>query len=341
MLEFLQAREDKEFQFDEEAIISVCQENDNNQSLAIKILSVFGGVLACLFFLGFFFIGGLYDSDFGMLILGMLCIAGAIWINKNYDKIIIDTISVSLFLIGFTLLAFGFDKIKISENIICIVFILIAFLSLKITQNYIISFISVLIVNGSILALIIMNNAYELLHIYVSVFVLIITYFFQKEAKIITRSEILSKLYNPVRVGFIFSFLAGLILVVIEKTSSYVWLSSIIIISAIIYFMFNLFEILNITSKRNKMVFCILCTLLLLPTIFSPGISGCILIIFLSFWVNYKTGLVIGIVAFIYFISQYYYDLHFTLLIKSMLLFFSGIFFISLYLFIHKKIASK
>ena len=55
-------------------------------------------------------------------------------------------------------------------------------------------------------------------------------------------------------------------------------------------------------------------------------------------WVNYKTGLVIGIISFIYFISQYYYDLNFTLLTKSIILFSSGIVFILFYLFTNKKL---
>ncbi|MBK7222727.1 MAG: hypothetical protein IPH94_15875 [Saprospiraceae bacterium] len=33
----------------------------------------------------------------------------------------------------------------------------------------------------------------------------------------------------------------------------------------------------------------------------------------LSFRVNYKTGFAIGVISFIYALSQYYYDLHFTL----------------------------
>jgi len=81
--------------------------------------------------------------------------------------------------------------------------------------------------------------------------------------------------------------------------------------------------------------------LLLLPTVLSPAISGAILIILLSFLVNYKTSLVIGIAAFIYFVSQYYYDLHFTLLTKSILLFSSGILFLGLYLLTHKKLTSN
>jgi len=118
-----------------------------------------------------------------------------------------------------------------------------------------------------------------------------------------------------------------------------IWLSSLVIISAIIYLVFILFNVLNITKIQHKILICTLTVLALLPTAFSPAISGAILIMLLSFFVNYKTGFVLSIAAFIYFISQYYYDLSFTLLTKSILLFASGVLFIVLYLFTHKKLS--
>lgn len=168
-----------------------------------------------------------------------------------------------------------------------------------------------------------------------------------KEAKIITTNKILSKLYNPVRIGLIFSFVAGLAFLgkkglgFFPISPNYIWLSSVIIIPVIIYLISLLFNILNITKIQHKTVIYIFAVLAFLPTVFSPAISGAILIILLSFFVNYKTGLVLGIIAFIYFISQYYYDLNFTLLTKSILLFSSGVIFIALYLFTHKKLTTN
>ena len=345
LLDYLQTTEEKSLDFDEDAIVAAYQKNNENQSLPIKILSVFGGILASFAFLGFLFIAGLYDTKIGLLMFGILFIAGAIWINKKYDKIIIDTVSVSSFIIGFVLLGLGFSKLKIDENIISIIFIIIAFCSLGIVQNYILSFISVLIINGSILTLIISNNGYDLIHIYVSALALMVTYFFLKEAKIIKASKALSKLYSPIRIGLIFSFLVGLVFLgkkgILPVSPDYIWFSSIIIIATIVYFVSILFDMLNITSVQQKTIIFTFSILLLLPTALSPAISGAILIILLSFWANYKTGLAISIIAFIYFISQYYYDLNFTLLTKSILLFSSGILFVIFYLFTHKKLITN
>ena len=325
--------------------VTTHQKNNDIQSLPMKILSVLGGILASLAFLGFLFMTRLYDSSIGLLICGIICIIGAIWISKKYDKIIIDTVSVSSFIIGFILLGFGLSRLTTNNNIVCVTFIIIAFSSLMIVRNYILSFVSILIISGSILTLIISNETYDLIHIYVSALALIITYFFLKEEKIITVNKSLSILYNPIRTGLIFSFLAGLAILgkkgLFPISPNYIWLSSLIIISAIVYLGPILFDILNITKIQHKIVIYILTVLVLLPTALSPAISGAILIILLSFLVNYKTGLVLGIVAFIYFISQYYYDLNFTLLTKSILLFSSGILFIVFYLFTHKKLTTN
>jgi uncharacterized membrane protein len=343
ILDYLQTTEEEILNFDNEAIVAEYQENDGTQSLAIKILSVFGGILASLAFLGFLFIAGLYDSKAGLLIVGAFFTASAIYMGKKNDKkIILDTIIVSFFIIGFLLLGFAFATMNMNENIICVLFIVIAFLSIIIAQNYILSFISTLIISGSILSLILLNNSYELVHIYITAFVAIIACFFLKEAKIITTNNVLSKLYNPIRTGLTFSFLAGLVFVgkkgLLPISTGYNWLSSIVTISAIIYLSSNLFKFLNINKIQHKVGIYIFTVLALLPTAFSPAIPGTILLILLSFYVNYKTGLVLGIAAFIYFISQYYYDLNLTLLTKSILLFSSGVLFIVLYLFIHKNL---
>lgn len=342
LLDYVQTAAELPLNVDEEAIIAHYHKEEDNQSLTIKILSVFGGILASLAFLGFLAIAGLYNSDIGLIVFGGIFIVGSIWIKKEYNKVIIDTVSVSFYLIGYILIGIGCVALKIEESALCIILMTIAFGSLCIVRNYILSFVSVLIINGSGLMLIILNKGYDLIHLYVSVLALATTYFFLKEAKIITNNKALYKLYNPVKTGLIFSFLSGIVLLgkkdIIPVSPNYIWLSSIAIISLIIYVIAQLFHVMNITETKHKLGVYIITVIALLPTALAPAIPGAILMILLSFFVNYKTGLVLGIVSFIYFISQYYYDLNFTLLTKSILLCSTGVFFIALYLFTHKKL---
>ena len=342
VLAYFKTIEPAEFQYDEEAIIATYQKETNSQSLAIKVLSVIGGLLASIAFIGFLFITGLYDSEIGMLVFGGVFIAAAFLINQKHDKFILDTFSVSFFVIGCILFSVGLGKIDFNENGISIALMLIAILCFSIVQNYILTFISVLLFNGSVLTLILSNNAYDFIHIYVVAIALVLTYFFLKESKIITRSKTLSKLYKPIRIGLVFSFIAGLIILgkkgFFPMSFHYIWLSSLLILAIIIYVLSRIFERLHVTQTQTKISIYIISFLILLPTALSPAISGAILLILLSFLVNYKTAFVIGILALIYFISQYYYDLNFTLLTKSILLFSSGVLFMFLYLFTYKKL---
>lgn len=344
ILSYLQTTEEEELDFDEEAIVAAYQRSNGNHSLAIKILSIFGGLLACLAFLGFLFLAGLYNSQTGLSLVGTICIVVSILISKDQDKVTLDTVSVSSFITGFILIAVGFFQLEANESFLYIIFIIIALCSLRIVQAYILSFISVLIINGSILMLLISNRDYKLAYIYIAVLALANVYFFLKEAMIIASGKRLSRLYEPLRIGLIVSLLSVLCFIcigMIPLLPNYRWFSSIVIVSAILYLISILINRLGISGKQYKAGIYILSVLLLLPVALSPAISGALLIMLLSFLVNYKTGLVLAIIAFIYFIAQYYYDLSLTLLTKSILLFSSGVLFIVLYLFTHKKLTTN
>jgi len=341
LMDYLQTVEERELQFEKDAIIAAFESN-NNQSLVIKVLSIFGGLLASVAFLVFLYGIGLYDSALGVVFFGIVCLLGAIWLNKISEKIIIDTVSVSFYIIGFVLLALGLGKLEMNENTICVLFMAISVISLLTTRNFILSFIAVLVLNGSVLTLILLNNNYDLIHLYVSVLALILTYVFLKEARILTLNVALSKLYGPSRVGLLFSFLFGLIVLgkgIIPLSLDYIWISSFIFISVIIYLISCIIKVIEVATVQQKVGIFIFSVLLLLSTIFSPAITGAILIILLSFMVNYRFGFGIGIISFVYFLSQYYYDLNFTLLTKSILLFSTGVLFIILYFFTYKKLA--
>lgn len=348
LLDSLQSSNDKDFRFNEEEIYKAYEKSDNHQSLAIKILSIFGGIMASCLFIAFLFVTGIYDSELGLLILGTILIIFGAFITKVTDSILLDTLSISAYIIGFILVGVGLMQAESDENIVSIVFILIATSALLIVRSYLISFISVLIICGGFLFLMMSNKGFDFIHLYVSLLALILTFIYLKEAKLLTLNKAISQIYDSVRIALIFCFLAGLYLLgrnysidyVGEFSSEYFWISSVVIIVAILYVISHLFEMLNITKTNQKYGIYTISVLILLPTVFAPAISGAILIILLSFLVNYKTSLVIGVVAFIYFVSQYYYDLHYTLLTKSIVLFCSGLLFLGLYFLTHKKLSS-
>ncbi|PKH51984.1 DUF4401 domain-containing protein [Tenacibaculum sp. Bg11-29] len=345
ILDRVRFSEGENFQYDEEAILKEFKiQEDNNSSLAIKILSIFGGILATIAFIAFLLIAGLYNSEIGLVLFGFIFIVSAILLNKIYDKLIIDTFSVSSYVIGNILLVFGLTEMNFDENIISGLICLIAISSLFITQNYILSFIAILTVNCCFLYLITFYHVYDIIHLYIGLSILILTYLFLNEAKLIATNIKISKLYAPCRIGFIISLLIGLIAFDRENlffiSQNNIWLSSITLIIVNIYLVYIILKIIEVKTLTNKLVIYTLTSLILISLVLAPTILGAITIILLSFLVQYKTGLAIGIISFIYFISQYYYDLNFTLLTKSIILFSSGVLFLLLYIFTNKYLLS-
>lgn len=244
---------------------------------------------------------------------------------------------------GFVLMAMGLSADDLSSNVVAIIFIGVACCSLFILQNYIIAFITILILNGSILTLIITNEGYaDFIHLYIAILSLALTYFFLHEAKIIRLNKAFSKLYKPLRIGLIVSLLSVLVILSRQgeliNSSTSTWLCSIVLLPTTIYLIQNTIgKVMGIKSMQHKIGIIVLSTILFSFAALSPGVLAAISITLLSFFVNYKTGLVIGIIAFAYFIVQYYYDLNLTLLTKSISLCAFGIFFGALYLFTRKK----
>ncbi len=336
LLDHLQQTEGAGFEFDETGIFGEIRKSESEKaSLATKILSIVGGFIATTSFIGFIFSAGLEKSSTMLLLTGLIFIGLAIYVNKKYDRLILDTSAISAFVMGFVLLGIGTDQLKLDWNVACIAFIVISIGTLLITSSLMLSFISVLIIGGSFISLIISNKHYDLIHLYNAIFSILLIWGYLNEAKIITRSREICKLYNPVRTGLIFSLIIGLFVVgkrdLVKISADYVWLSSVVTIPIILYLVYRIIQIIKIGNRKSEILIYSLSALILLPIAFAPAISGALLILLVSFFANYRTGITLGIIATVYFITQYYYDLNLMLLEKSLILFSTGILFLLFY----------
>ncbi len=350
ILNAIQLEEGNGFECDKDAILGdYKKQEENHSSIAIKILSVFGGIMASLAFVGFLLLTGIYDSETGILILGIVAIVGSLWIDKAFDKIFLDAISVSSFIMGLILLIMWSLMMEFDEHTAIALVIVIASISLLISQGYVLSFIAVLSIQAAFLFFVFLERSYLLYQIFIACNTLVLTGWMLYEAKIITLNNRVLERYNPIRIGLIITFLIGLIPYLTSGIGSSferdesalnvppIWLMSIVIIASILFLVYKIIELLSIVDMKKKAIIYILSTSILLVSAYSPSILGAILVILLSFYVNYKTGFVFGIISLIYFVSRYYYDLNFTLLTKSILLFSSGIICILFYFFMNHK----
>jgi hypothetical protein len=340
--EHIQQIEEEGFVYDKQAIEESYRLSQlNRSSLSIRILSILGGFMGTIAFMVFLLITGLYSSDVAMTILGLFFIGGAITIaNENPDKLVLDTVSIALYFMGYVLLGYAIGDNFSNDSAIFVIYLIFAVSTLAFTRHFILTFIAVLILNGSLLGLLVVNELYDLFHLYISALSMFLVYIFLNEASLIIKYKSISKLYNPIRIGLMFSYLGGLAMLAIREfipvNPNFFWISSVLHIAVVLYLIKSILAILEIKENRDRIIIFIISTLLLLLTIHSPAISGSIIVILLCFYVNYKTGLTIGIAASIYFVAQYYYDLNLTLLVKSVILFSSGLLFLLFYLLIQR-----
>lgn len=333
--------------FNDDAIIADYQRSyDNRSGIAIKALIVLGGFLASLSFVGFLMLLQIYESGTAMLITGLGLCAGAVFLSRAYNKLVLDTMSISLYLSGIIMTGVGFEELfHSSVPVLCGFYMLIAAATMAISQGYVFAFIAVLLFNGSVLGIIADAEAFELIHVYIGVVSVLLAWWMINEAKLITRFRNYARLYNPVRAGLMVSLLAALFSVgkrgLIDISMNYIWLSSVAAMAVILFILKHILQQLGKADYKYKWVIYVSCILWLLPTAFSPAIAGSVLILLLSFMVNYRAGVAIGVTALVYFVGQYYYDLNFTLLQKSIILFSSGVLLLLFYFFTAKVLANE
>ncbi len=337
--------QDPSFEWKEEAIAAEYRTNEGGgTSLILSVLSILGGILATLAFLGFVFMAGLYKSVAGQIALSMTLIGFGIWLSRQYGRVFLDTLSVTGFISGLMLLVMALVsyELDLSSSFVSVITIVVSLIAIALAQTRVLTFICVLIINGCMLQLILSNFAYGILDIFTAGMAVLVTLVYVNEAKIIAAGPLPASLYSPVSIGLALSFVSCFAFFGLQRYTgislSNGWIPSIVIIVAILYVVYRVLYTLHATKFRYAILVAV--ALVLLPAAFAPAITGSLLVLLLGFYVNHKTTFVLGILSFIYFVIQYYYDLELTLLVKSIVMFASGILFLLLYFFTNKKLAA-
>lgn len=345
-LEIFRAQQGENFQLDEPALQKAyAKANADRSGIAVKVLTLIGAVLVTCAFLGFLFLVGFYESSIGMSITGFFFIAGSLTVKKLYDKLVLDTFAVSFYACGCLLILLGVMESRMDESAVSLMFLIIALFSMGFVQNYMMSFVAAAIAYASIIALVMSFHRYDQIHILAAIFLLFFTYWLLDEARIIRSSNILSRLYHPIRMATLLT-----VLYMAWHLSSMVWklyipylnwVTGAAALGAVIFLVPKILQTLGSNQPASKWIGFAAAIITLAPTIWAPGIAIGILVILVSFYVNFITGYIAGIIALIYSISQFYYNLQLTLLTKSLMMMATGFFFLLLYFITHKKLAAK
>ena len=325
---------------DTEAIVKeYALQQKNNSSIAIKILSVVGGVFSSLLFVLFVGISMLWTRATFMEIFGVILIIIAVFLNKKVTNLLLDTFSISLYIVGVSFVVFGLNYLKNPLDTSIYFVLLVGVIILFINQSYILSFIASMMILGSILLFLFHHHIEDAISVYLAIngFLLV---FWLLYPYLLFSSKKMNALYEPIKMALVFSFLFILGLIAygdIINMNAINW--SILALSISIQFLFVVYKIkksIALTDKKGIFILSFLSVLIAGLSYFSPAIIGALTVILLGFYTSSKSIFVLGILAFIYFIGQFYYNLNDTLLFKSVLLIALGIVFLALHFFVLK-----
>ncbi|MEN0051317.1 MAG: DUF4401 domain-containing protein, partial [Bacteroidota bacterium] len=285
----------------------------------------------------------LYESTSGLITLGLILFAAGIIISRKDKSVFLDTLNICMWLTGIGMLGFGLAEI-IEDESIALAMIVLGTITFFLSEKFLLRFLSVILICTSMAVFMLENDWYNWIHLIIVGTVLKMTYLHLYEADLISRNKFFNTIYSPLRLALIFSLIGLLFLVgkggrMNGLAFEHLWISSIIIIGATLFSIYKIMDRIGV-EKNNKILAMALATVIFIPSIYSPFISGAILILILNYHIGYRTGIVIGVIALIYAVSQYYYDLNLTLLHKSGVLVLSGLLFLLAYYFFHNKITS-
>lgn len=337
--------EQQPFVADEAALLRAGREP---ASLAIRILTVAGGIFGSIAFAVALFISGITESAGSLWALCLLSLGGAIWLNFRSGQIIYDTFTICLFLLGLVFLsaALTVTNDAISERSLLHGVALTSALVGMLARRPVMIFTAFLIINASLFTLMALQENMFLLPWHLSILSVLLTFICLYEARLIVTSRLLLRWLRPLRAGLVFSLTGGLLLYayrgwIYMPAPAFVPVLFLTLMTCICWVLFRLFPILNIHKPRQRLLLTSLFLLLLSPAYLYPALAGAFLILLLGFRNNYRLGFAVGVLFFIYALSRFYYDLHTTLLVKSLFLMGSGVLFLILYFSTQKKLRDE
>ncbi|WP_242926528.1 DUF4401 domain-containing protein [Pontibacter vulgaris] len=316
-------------------------------NLPIKLLTIFGGFLATGFFLGFLMTTGLLDSRTAMLVTGVVFLVGSEVLNRLRNDLLLESMSVSLNIIGYYMVAFGLPEFVTGDTALALALAGIALVFILVSGSTVLVFFATLVFWGSLISLPLIYDVPELLYVHVGMMAAILTYLSLNEAILIAQHPRLAKLYAPVRIGLVFAFIGLLILLAhhnfFPEKFDHLWLASLLLIVALLVVLRRIMQDTGVTDIKTQFIVYTCCITILAPTILTPSLAGALLIVLVSFYMGHNLSFIVGLLALGYFIILYYYNLELTLLAKSGILvltgclFLGGLYLLNRYIRAHEK----
>lgn len=316
------------------------QPNNSSSNLAVRILSIIGGLLAAFCLILFLVLSGIARSDASFAIIGSCFIAAAIVGNRTINQLFLDTSITAFYVAGCVALGFAMVSSHWEPQLMCVVFMLIATLTFLLSKGVFFPFLAVILFNAAFTWFVMAGvEKLEISQVMVGMMGICFLALNLFEARIITTHSPMKRLIRPLHAGFFLSFACGLVWMsgIGYSFDKSVGILSVFIWAGIILMLRHVMKTMHVEKLQTKVLVYIVCFAMLLPTVFAPSLSGALLLLLICFGYGYRAEMGAGLVLFVYMIVKYYYDLQLTLLTKSVTLFFTGIALLFIWHFFTKK----
>ena len=110
----------------------------NNQT--IQVVSIIGGILTAIFFLGFLVVASIIRTETSSLIIGCLFIITTLTISRRLTVPFLDAMNITLYIAGCALIAYGLNK---STNALFIALAITGIFTFFLSKGFILPFLSV------------------------------------------------------------------------------------------------------------------------------------------------------------------------------------------------------
>ena len=312
-----------------------------HNNLTIQAVSIIGGILTAIFFLGFLALARILRSDTSCLIAGSILILTTLTISRIVIRSFLDAMNITLYIAGCVLVGFGMNE---NINILLTSLMGISILTFLLSRGFILPFLSVILFNISLFG--------EIAHVFssfyplqIAVVPILAAFLFTNlfEIKLFERTGNYYSKYRAFHAGLFISSIVSLgglsISYLILETNNWLvfCILSVCIWIGLLMMVQRIMEVMKVNNPVNQVAIYILCIVICLPTVFAPYLSGSLLLILVCFHYGYKAECAASLLLFIYAVSKYYYDLNLSLLTKSITLFFIGVALITAWYFFTQK----
>lgn len=342
-LSYLRSTERPDFAVDEARVIEANQQLQSAYSkIVIKILSILGGIIGSLFFLGFLALINVLESDFLVIVIGAVFVAGSLFIGKMVTNLVLDTAIICFYVLGIFLLCLGLYQILDAEISIIYGIFICGVLAIIFSDRFVPVFLGTILSLGAFAGYFAFKNWYGLAEFPLILIEAGLIWLTLNEPAILASGKKMNAILKPLQAGFFITFIGCLYYLhqypvyTTETGIGYQWFASTGIWLAIGFATYGIMRDIQIRF-RNKMIIMAFLLLIAFPLFFATYVSGALLLVLLCFHYGLITELVISLAFLLYGVSRYYYDLHLTLLVKSGILCLSGMLVILLWLFIRSQ----